>query len=87
MTDAVDKVKTSLFEWIGRAMIGLVVFFAYNIYCDVKTLVTIVPVLQEKIQMLEKRQERLENKVYKSETFIYHGEMLKADEVTLNKPE
>lgn len=83
----IEKVKTTFFDWIGRAMVGLIVFFAYNIYTDVKTLVTTVPVLQERIQTLEKKVERMENKVFMDDRFQPpYPEAKKEDEVSLEKP-
>src|SRR4051812_43641080 len=77
----IEKVKTSLFDWVGRALFGLVVFFSYNIYTDVKTLLVVVPVLQEKITTLEKKMERMENKVFMDDRFQYPYK--KEDEVTI----
>lgn len=78
----IEKVKTSLFDWIGRAFIGLIVFFAYNIYIDVKTLVAVVPVLQERIHTLEMKMDRIENKVFMDDRFQYpYPEAKKEDEI------
>lgn len=78
-----NDVKLTLFDWLGRAFIGLIVFFAYNIYNDVKTLVSVVPVLQQRIEVLEQKVERMENKVFTDARFQYpYPEMKKEEEVS-----
>lgn len=84
--DGQNAVKLTLFDWIGRVVIALIGFFAYNIYLDVKTLVVVVPVLQERIQTIEQKVERMENKVFMDDRFQYpYPEMKKEDEITIDK--
>lgn len=59
-----ERMKIRIWEWAGRILIGILTFFAYSIYNDVKTLTENMPVMQEKIQTLNEKVERLENKVF-----------------------
>lgn len=72
-----EKVKITFFDWIGRAFIALISFYAWEIHSDVKLLVTVVPVLQEKVNMLEKRVEQMNNG-----TLQYSGK--KEEEITFD---
>lgn len=82
-----DKIKLTLFDWIGRVAFSLLVFFAYNIYKDVRTLTDGVPLLQMRIENLEHKVERMENKVFMDDRFQYpYPEAKKEEQVTADPP-
>lgn len=56
--------KNSLAVWLTRALISTICYLMVEVRSDVKKLVETVPVLQEKIEVLQKNNERLTNKVF-----------------------
>lgn len=81
----IEKTKAGLTDWIGRILIALLAYMAVKIYEKVDGINASLPVLQMRVENLERKLERMENKVFLDPRFQgqYSGELKKEDDITL----
>lgn len=74
-------------EWLGKILIALLAWLAVKIYDKVNDLKENQPVIMLRMENLEKKVERMENKVFTDDRFQYPwnqpAPMKKEEEITL----
>jgi len=64
MFKRIVEAKASVFDWLIRAVVSVTCFLIVEMRQDVKKLLEVVPVMQEKIERLQNDNQRLNNKVF-----------------------
>ena len=67
----IQQAKAGLTEWIGRILIAVLAFLAVKIYDKVSDLATHQPMIEFRIEQLENKMERMDNKVFTDNRFQY----------------
>lgn len=62
MAAVIEKVKDSFMEWVTRSLIAVIAYLAINIHQDVNSLLTKVPVMEQRIKYLEEDNSRNRDK-------------------------